>query len=215
MKKLKVILIIILIAGVSSGATALYFFWDKIAFNAGDRYPSTHLNYMDVIYENRSDVYAFNEGYSDTTTCAWGTINQGINFYLVNNSRVNAAAPGRVITAAWREYDNDRRWKIGINIQYNLTVVIGYVFELWTQNEEDADKQLLTFKVKKGDWVEQGQEIARFLNVNGGAYIHFEVIEKREQRCPKKYFSAEGYREIMEMIHSFHPDWELCYLGDD
>ena len=94
-------------------------------------------------------------------------------------------------------------------------MIISYVFEPWTQNEEDADKQLLMFKVKKGDWVEQGQEIARFLHVNEGAHIHFAVIEKEDKSCPRKYFSAEGYRELMEMIHSFHPDWELCYPSDD
>jgi hypothetical protein len=215
MGKFKVILIMLLIVGVVSGGTTLYFFWDRITFNPSDRYSSTHLNYMDVIYENRSDVYAFNEGYSVTNTCPWGSINQGINYYVVNNSRVNAAAPGRIITSVWREYDDDRRWKVGINIRYNLTVTLSYVFEPWTQKEEDADKQLLMFKVKKGDWVEQGQEIARFFYVNEGAHIHFEVIEKREKSCPKKYFSPEGYREIMELIHSFHPDWELCYPGDD
>ena len=109
MGKLKVILIVLFLICAVSGVTTLYFFWDKISFNIGDRYPSNHLNYMDVIYENRFDVYAFNEGYSVTNSCPWGSINQGINYYLVNNSRVNAASPGRVIASAWREYDNDRR----------------------------------------------------------------------------------------------------------
>ncbi len=215
MGKLKVILIIVLIAGVSSGATILYLFWDRITFNPGDRYLSNHLNYMDVIYENRSDVYAFDVGYSDSNSCPWGFKHQGIHYYLKNNSRVNAAAPGRIIASNWREFDGERRYKVGINIRYNLTVVLNYSFESWSHNEKDLEMQLQMIKVKKGDWVEQGQEIARFLLADEGAHIHFEVIEEGERSCPKKYFSEEGYKEIMEMIHSFHPDWKLCYPGDD
>ena len=65
--------------------------------------------------------------------------------------------------------------------------------------------------VQVGDWVEIGQEIARFLYVNGGAHIHFDVIEKGERSCPRKYFSQEGYNELIAMIMSFNPDWDLCY----
>ena len=217
MGKFKVILIILLIVGVGIGATTLYFFWGKITFNAVNRYPSDHLNYMDVIYENRSDIYAFNEGYSDTDSCPWGFKHQGIDYFLLNNSKVLAATPGKVEKIEWRDYGEgvENRYHIRIWIRFNKTVEIGYNFEPWTQNEADKDKQLSMFKVQVRDWVEIGQEIARFLKVNEGAHIHFDVIEKGERSCPKKYFSSEGYTELMEMIHSFHPDWELCYPRDD
>ena len=203
------IIVVLLIAG--SVTAFLYLSWNRIYFNAGERYDSTNLNFMDVIYENRSDIYAFNEGYSETAACPWGFVHNGIDYFLVNNSRVLAAAPGRVITSSWREYDSENRYHIGINIQFNRTVFVNYNFEPWTQNETDKDKQILMLRVQEGDWVEQGQEIARFLYVNEGAHIHFDVTEKGERSCPRKYFSQEGYDELIAMIKSFNPDWELCY----
>ncbi len=216
MGKLKVILIILLIVGAGVGATALYFFWGKLTFNAGNRYPSNHLNYMDVIYENRSDIYAFNEGYSETDSCPWGFKHQGIDYFLLNNTKVLAATPGRVEKIEWKDYGEgvENRFHARIWIRFNKTVEIGYNFEPWTTTEVDKDKQLAMFKVQVGDWVEIGQEIARFLYVNGGAHIHFDVIEGGERSCPQKYFSTSGYTEIMEMIHSYNPGWELCYPED-
>jgi len=217
MGKFKVFLIILIIAIAGLGATSLYFYWGIVTFNAGDRYPSDHLNYMDVIYENRSDIYAFNEGYSDTDSCPWGFKHQGIDYFFLNNSKVLAATPGKIERIEWKDYGEtvENRYHARIWIRFNRSVVIGYNFEPWTQNESDKDKQLAMFKVQIGDWVEQGQEIARFLYISEGAHIHFDVMEKSETSCPKKYFSTEGYTELMEMIHSFHPDWDLCYPGED
>jgi len=65
--------------------------------------------------------------------------------------------------------------------------------------------------VQEGDWVDLGQEIARFLYVQSGAHIHFDISYKGNQTCPKPFFSTAGYNEIMTMIHSFQPGWELCY----
>ncbi len=211
MRKITIAVIIIVILGAGLGGTFLYFSWNRLFFNAGDRYDSTNLDFMDVIYENRSDIYAFNEGYSESNACPWGFEHNGIDYFLVNNSKVLAAAPGRVIESSWREYDSENRYHIGINIQYNRSLFVNYNFEPWTQNEADKDKQILMLKVQEGDWVEQGQEIARFLYVNEGAHIHFDVIEKNERTCPRKYFSTEGYAELIAMIKQFTPDWELCY----
>ena len=211
MRKITIAVIIIMILGAGLGGTFLYFSWNRLFFNAGDRYDSTNLDFMDVIYENRSDIYAFNEGYSESNACPWGFEHNGIDYFLVNNSKVLAAAPGRVIESSWREYDSENRYHIGINIQYNRSLFVSYNFEPWTQNEADKDKQILMLKVQEGDWVEQGQEIARFLYVNEGAHIHFDVIEKNERTCPRKYFSTEGYVELIAMIKQFNPDWELCY----
>ena len=212
MGKLKIIIIILLVLGSAFAAVYLYFSWNKLTFNSGNRYDSSVLDYMDVVYENRSDIYAFNEGYSESDVCPWGFEHNGIDYFLRNNSKVIAAAPGQVVNVGWRdngeEYEN--RFFISMEIRFSKSILIGYNFEPWTQNPEDKDKQLAMFKVQEGDWVEIGQEIARFLSVGGG-HIHFDVIENNQRTCPKKYFSTEGYNELMEMIHTFNPDWELCY----
>ena len=212
-KAIKIPLVLFILAIVAMGTVALVIFWDWLVFNPGDRYVSDNLNYMDVIYENRSDNYAFNEGYSETTSCPWGFIHNGLDYFLLNNSKVLAAAPGKVVEIRWRDYGENvtNRFHVSIQILFNRSITVGYNFEPWTQNSDDKDKQLAMISVKEGDWVEIGQDIARFLYVQEGAHIHFDVSYKGNQVCPKPFFSTEGYNEIMEMIHSFHLGWEMCY----
>jgi len=213
MGKFKTILIIVMVLSVGFGGVYLYTQWDSLFFDNNDLYDDVELDYMNVVYDNRSDIYAFNEGYSSSINCPWGFIHEGIDYFLINNSNVLAAAPGQVEDIEWRDNGEgtENRFYARIWIRFNKDIQIGYNFEPWTQNEEDKNQQLSMFSVQVGDWVEIGQEIARFLYVGEGAHIHFDVIENNERSCIEKYFSEEGYDEIMEMIHSFHPTWELCY----
>lgn len=213
MGKGKAVLIIIIILAVGLGGTFLYFKWNDFFFNNGGRYDDTQLDYMDVLYENRSDIYAFNEGYSASENCPWGFTHEGIDYFLLNDSKVIAAAPGMVEKIEWKDYGEGEwnRFHVRIWIRFNKDIQIGYNFEPVTVNEEDKDKQIAMFAVEVGEWVEIGQEIARFLYVAEGAHIHFDVIENNDRSCIQKYFSTEGYTEIMEMIHEYHADWDLCY----
>ena len=213
MKKITIALIIILILAGGLGGIYLYFKWNTIFFDNDERYDATELNYMDVIYENRSDIYAFNEGYSSSDNCPWGFKHEGIDYFLLNDSKVIAAAPGLVEQIEWKDYGEGEwnRFHVRIWIRFNKHISIGYNFEPVTVNEEDKDQQIAMFSVEVGEWVSIGQEIARFLYVAEGAHIHFDVIENNERYCVQQYFSQEGYDEIMEMIHSFHADWDLCY----
>ncbi len=213
MKKIWMALIIILILLAGLGGATLYFFWDIITFDPGELYPSEELDYMNVIYTNRSDNYAFNEGYSESDACPWGFEHNGLDYFLLNDSKVIAATPGRVEEIRWRDYGEgvENRFHVSIYIRFNRSITLGYNFEPWTQNVEDKDKQLAMIKVQEGDWVELGQEIARFLYVQVSAHIHFDISYKNDQTCPEPFFSTEGYNEMMEMIHSFNPTWEMCY----
>ena len=207
------VIIIISLLVVGFGGTALYFFWNDLFFSSGGRYADDTLDYMNVLYETRSDNYAFNEGYSESDACPWGFEHNGLDFFLLNNSKVIAAAPGLVEEIRWRDYGEGvvNRYHISMSIRFNKDITLGYNFEPWTQLESDKDKQLAMFKVQEGDWVELGQEIARFLYVEESAHIHFDISLNHEQTCPQPYFSTEGYNEMMEMIHSFNPSWNMCY----
>ena len=213
MRKITITIIFLVIIVLSLGGTALYFFWNDLFFNPGERYSSDELNYMNVIYETRSDNYAFNEGYSESTECPWGFIHNGLDYFLINNSKVITAAPGKVEDISWKDngVEKENRFHICVTICFNKTLVLVYNFEPWTQKPEDKDQQLAMIIVQKGEWVEIGQEIGRFLCFQESAHIHFEVDYKRQQTCPQPFFSSDGYNEIMTMIHSFHPTWELCY----
>lgn len=182
-------------------------------FDPGNRYDSERLDYMGVIYENRSDIIAFNEGYSESDNCPWGFVHNGIDYFFDNASPVIAAAPGRVesIQVTDNGANVTNRFFITITIRFNSSLVVHYNFEPWTKNETERDQQLEMVNIQAGDWVALGEQIAVFLKAGPGAHIHFGVILNNEWQCPRPYFSADAYTEIMEMIHSFHPDWDLCY----
>ncbi len=183
-------------------------------FDNEGRYDDSVLDYMDVIYENQSDINAVNEAYSNTENCPWGFVHEGFDYFMNNNTAVLAAAPGKVYDIMYTDNGEgvDNRYYVTVWIRFNNIVEIGYNFESWTTNTSDWENQKRMIGVQEGDWVEQDQEIARFLQVGGSAHIHFDVIENNERQCHTKYYSQESYAEIMDLIHSYHPDWDYCYI---
>ncbi|NMC05811.1 MAG: hypothetical protein GYA24_11395, partial [Candidatus Lokiarchaeota archaeon] len=65
-----------------------------IFFSNGGRYDASVLNNMGVIYQDRADNFAFNEGYSGSSTCPWGFVHNGIDYFLDNGSNIISASPG-------------------------------------------------------------------------------------------------------------------------
>ncbi len=208
-KGIVAVIVIILVAG----GVFYYQHKNEIGFDPEDRYESGRLDYMGVIYENRSDIIAFNEGYSESDNCPWGFVHNGIDFFFRNGSSVIAAAPGRVESIEVRDNGPSvtNRFYIALVIRFNASVIVLYNFEPWTQNSTEKDQQLSLLNVEVGDWVGIGDEIAVFVKAGSGAHIHFGVGSNNQWHCPKQFYSDEAYTELMTMIHSFHPDWDLCY----
>ncbi len=183
------------------------------SFDTGGRYDDSVLDDMGVIYTNRSDIYAFNEGYSESDNCPWGFVHNGIDYFFRNSSTVIAAAPGRVERIEPTDYGEGafNRYRIEVAIRFNATVEVIYNFEPFTQDSKMRDLQLSMLKVEVGDWVAKGDAIATFLYCAEGAHIHFGVVQDNEWRCPALYLSQDAYGELLTLVHTFHPDWDLCY----
>jgi len=188
--------------------------WKEIFFDPGERYEWDRLDYMDVIFENESDIYTVNGAWSTTNSCPWVRAHEGFDFALINNSKVLAAAPGQVSHIRLMDWGNetDNRYMVGVSIRFNHTVYVNYGFEPWTTNLSDHEHQQRLINVSVGDWVEIGQEIARFLEIGEGAHIHFDVIEDDVRTRLDRYYSPATYDKMMDLIHMWHPEWPyLCY----
>ncbi|MFW9977811.1 MAG: M23 family metallopeptidase [Candidatus Thorarchaeota archaeon] len=180
-------------------------------FDNEGRYDSANLNYMGIIYTNQSDILNWNGGYSESTNCPWGATHNGLDFAFVNDSEVIAAAPGLVEEIHWTDTGpTENIYMIHVSIRFNESIQIGYVFEPWTTNSTDADRQIEMLEIEVGDWVAKGDTIGHFLAIGGGAHIHFAVYDG-EATCPRPFFSEDAYLELMSLVHSYHSDWELCY----
>jgi hypothetical protein len=215
-KKTCALLVIVIV-----GAAAILYtqFWSnpnnppggEDGFDNGGRYDSTNLDYMGVIYTNRSDILNWNGGYSESTNCPWGAIHNGLDFAFANGSSVIAAAPGYVEEILVTDTGPvDNVYMVHVSIRFNESIQVSYVFEPWTTNESVVARVIAGFDIEVGDWVAKGDQIATFLQIGGGAHIHFGIYNG-EATCPIPFFSEDAYTEIMALVHSFHSDWNLCY----
>jgi hypothetical protein len=205
---------ILVIVIIVAGAAALFYYQEtKYDFNNGGRYDSTVLDDLGVIYVSQSDIYAFNEGWSESDNCPWGFEHTGVDYFFNNESEVISATPGLVVEISWQEYPEStyNMYMVHVNIQFNESVTIGYCFEPFTLNEADKDKQLSMVDVEVGDWVEKGDKIADFLYVNEGAHIHFDIWFENESSCILDYITQSTHDELLSLIHTYHPSWELYY----
>jgi len=206
------LLIVILGAGVSIG---LYGLQNNLftTFDPGDRYQSQRLDYMGVIYANRSSQYGFFEGYSETNSCPWGFIHNGIDYFFINNSEVIAAAPGYVEQISWRVNPDTtlNMYNIFVVIRFNASIVLQYSFEPFTHVEGDQNRQMAMLSIQVGDWVTKGDLIGRFLFVEEAAHIHFGVKNGDTWYDPEPFFGSSDHDEIMGLIGYYHPGWNISY----
>ena len=182
-------------------------------FDPGNRYESTLMDYMGVVYNDRNDIYTFTGGYSETVACPWGAIHPGIDYALLNDSDVIAAVPGQVVDIMVQDYgeSEENRFMIHVVIRFNVSLTVDYAFEPWTNISANKDHQLDLLDVEEGQWVQKGDKIATFLKAGISAHIHFMVHENNIVKCPHYYLGTADYVEIMEMIDTFQTGWELCY----
>ena len=182
-------------------------------FDPVDRYDSTLMDYMGVVYDNQADIYTFTAGYSENSSCPWGYAHPGIDYALNNNSNVISAIPGQVIDVMVQDYGEsaENRFMIHVVIRYNISLTVDYAFEPWTNKSTDKDHQLELLDIEEGDWVQKGDKIATFLKAGISAHIHFMVHENNIIQCPCEYLGTSDHAELMNMILSFQPEWDLCY----
>lgn len=179
-------------------------------FDNEGRYDSSNLNYMGVIYSNRSDILNWNGGYSESTNCPWGRVHNGLDFAFRNDTDVIAAAPGIVEAIELSFLVNGTVYKVAVLIRFNSSLMIEYGFEGFSEDVEVRAQQVAMLDIEEGDWVAKGDVIGQFLQGGGGDHIHFGIYVG-EATCPVPFFSPDAYAELMELVHSFQPTWNLCY----
>ena len=203
-------IILILVTGVAVLFLLGHDQQGDLPFDNGGRYDSTVLSNMGVIYDNQSDIAHWNDGYSESDACPWGFTHNGLDYMFYNNSPVIAAAPGLVTGIEISYLPNNTFYKVAVAIQFNETVWLEYSFED-DANESMRAQQVAMLDVEIGDWVVKGDQIASFLQTVEYDHVHFGVYLNDEAICPRLVMGEDDYNEIMALIQSFHPTWELCY----
>ncbi|MHA2022884.1 MAG: M23 family metallopeptidase [Candidatus Thorarchaeota archaeon] len=179
-------------------------------FDNEGRYDSTVLDNMGVIYSNQSDIIMWNDGYSESDSCPWGFIHNGLDYFFFNNSDVIAAGPGLVENIELGYVANGTVYKVAVHIRFNSTLTIEYGFEGFSTDVAVRAQQAAMIDVEIGDWVAKGDQIGRFNRPTEYDHVHFSVY-LNDAICPRLVMGEDDYNEIMSLIQSFHPTWELCY----
>jgi len=215
MRKQASVIGIILVVAITAGVFYLRGLdgGDYIApFDNEGRYDSTILDNMGVIYSNRSDIAHWNDGYSESDSCPWEFIHNGLDYFFFNNSDVIAAAPGLVEDIEIGYIENTTFYKVGMKIRFNESVTLEYSFE-GEGNEILRAQQEGMLSVQIGDWLEKGDLVGNFLRSAEYDHVHFAVYFNYVSICPRLVMAEDDYVEIMELIELFHPGegWQLCY----
>lgn len=174
-----------------------------------ESYPS--IKDMGVPFEHSANITTWNGGYSESDDCPWGAEHNGLDFFFENHSNIIAMIDGEIQEISVYTGSAPNKYLITLAIEYNPRMAVNYVFEPWTDDPAMRDLQISMFTVEEGDKVSKGDKIAEFLSCAGSAHIHLSVYDNDEAQCPKKHFSDTAYQEMMDLIHTYHSDWEMCY----
>ncbi len=205
---------ICLVVGIVAVFGITYLFTNNYFFSTGGRYDDSVFKDIGVPYESQADIEAWNGGYSTTDACPWGRVHDGLDFLFVNNSHVIASSPGLVEEIRMFDLSNpENLYAVQVMVRFSRTVEIMYGFEPWTTNTTSRDQQRAMLNVAVGDWVAKGDLIAHFLdsNASGAAHLHWGLYINNAKPCPQPYFSSAAYADIMTLVHTYHPTWDLCY----
>lgn len=187
-----------------------------VFFNPGNLYEWEQLDYMDVPFENAADINAWSEGFSTSADCPWGHAHNGLDFLFNDSANVLSMAPGLVMSIVFRDNgEGNNRFTTQIFIRFNRDILLRYHFESWADTEVKGRNQLDNITVEVGDWVSAGDIIAEFVSYHVDARIHFDInigMVNWEEVDPEPYFSESAHTKMMNLIHSYHPTWNMSYV---
>ena len=95
---------------------------------------------------------------------------------------------------------------------------IGYAFEVWSDQESDADNQICNILsyINEGQMVSQGQVIGDLYALGPGAHVHFGFRRKGLDTCPEPYFENAARASILGILRDStrpvsYPNASMCY----
>jgi hypothetical protein len=130
--------------------------------------------------------------------------------FIVNQKYIpfRAVSSGKVTMV--RLWQNDQEtWQVNVGIKYNSTYSYEYIFGNFSQ--EGGETQLKHICVREGEMISQGDIIGHsYLGSEPERGIVFHFKKNDESICPGPYFTEEARNSILELIHRYEPDLDIC-----
>ena len=169
------------------------------------------LDFLIDPFEDISDISQVINGYSNTSSCPWGYVHLGFDFYFDDMAKVMAAASGQITSIEIIDRFISPRYFVRVIIKYNDTTQLIYDFETGTSLYTDAELMLSFISKNEGDWLVLDWNFALFRKICADSHIFFTVEENGVRYPIDRYYSSYGFGIMEELVHSFHPTWNVCY----
>ncbi|MBA7545561.1 hypothetical protein ES705_37930 [subsurface metagenome] len=150
--------------------------------------------------------------YSSTTNSPIGAIHRGLDFVPDGDLKeFQTVFDGVVTRIELFENTGSGTWQVNVHINYNDAYGVEYAFEPFSTNQTDGQAQLNNILVENGQHVIAGQIIGRLYAPISNAHVHFSFFQDDQMACPENYWTEDARNAIMELIHAYNPDWNMCY----
>lgn len=138
---------------------------------------------------------------------------QGIDFQTTGDLKPFQAVSSGVVKNIQLIQTNN--WYVELEIEYNSTYSVLYVFEPMTANPADGQTQLANIVVSNGQSVSQGDLIGYLYVPDAQAHVHFGLSRYVSgggdpTTCPEPYFTPEARDSILNLIRIEYPNASIC-----
>ena len=171
-------------------------------------------------YKHEADVSSIAQAYSEDACCPWGFGHQGVDFLTSGVPKpFQAACDGKIERIDKYYNPGNGYWQVNVSMRCSDPAYwVGYAFEIWSDQESDADNQMnnILSYIQEGQNVSQGQTIGDLNALGVGAHVHFGFRKNDKDTCPEPYFESTAKDSILTILRDttrpiFYPNANICY----
>lgn len=171
---------------------------------------SNQAGFLILPVDGLDNMGPMNEAYSTSTSCPWGFVHRGLDFFpTVDLKDFVADASGLVDKVELRQ--NGDNWAVNVRIVHDDTYASEYAFEPISSLAQDGLIQLQNIAVTQGQNVGQGMYIGSLYAPSNGAHVDFQLMTNWESVCPEPYFDHNAVTSILYLLHMQWPGADMCY----
>ena len=166
--------------------------------------------FLGLPFEGLSDMGPINEAYSETASCPWGFIHNGIDFFPTVNLKAFVAAASGTVTGV-QLFHVGENWAVDVGILHDDYYSSGYTFEPMSSSVLHGSNQLENVIVTAHQAVAQGEIIGYLYTPSNGAHVHYQFMTNWEATCPEPYFDNAAVTSILYLLDLQWPGAAMCY----
>ncbi len=166
--------------------------------------------FLTLPFEGLSDMGPITQAYSETASCPWGCIHNGIDFSPSVNLKPFVSAASGTVTSILL-FQDGANWVVDVGLLHNTEKLSGYSFEPMSSSMLDGSNQLANIVVTGSQTVAQGEIIGYLCAPSNGAHVHYQFMTNGVAANPKPFFSNAAVTSILYLVNLQWPGADMSY----